>query len=110
MKKIGKVLQQILSGGFLTHQGVRRYYPFLLFIVALILIWIGNTYSYRHTSHKIAALKTELELDKNELQNLERARTCMYKPSYLIEKLAEDDDTTSIIKMPQNATYKIVVN
>jgi len=110
MKKIGKVLRLIITGGILTRPEVKRYYPFLLFIVALILIWIGNTYAYRHTSHKIDALKAELKLDKNTLQNLERARTTMYKPSYLIEKLADDDDITSTIKMPQNSTYKIVVN
>ena len=110
MKKIGKVLQLIISGGILARPEVRRYYPFLMFIVVLILFWIGNTYSYRHTSHKIRELREELKLDKNTLQNLDRERTCMYKPSYLIEKLAEDDDITSNIKMPQKSTYKIIVD
>ena len=109
MKKIGKVIWLIISGGGLTRPEVKRYYPFLMFIVILILFWIGNTYAYRHTSHKIKEMKAELRIDKNKLQNLERARTYMYKPSYLIEKLAEDDEISNI-KMPHNATYKIIVD
>jgi hypothetical protein len=44
MKKFLKILQQILSGKFLTTTVARRYYPFLLFVAALALVWIAITY------------------------------------------------------------------
>jgi hypothetical protein len=109
MKKFGKVIQQILSGGILTHPKVRRYYSFLLFIFALALLWIGNTYTYMHTWRKVEIVKKSLSDSTAILQKMEIEFTNKSKPSQLLEKLKQDKDRADI-KMAHNAVYKIVVD
>jgi len=108
MKKIGKIIQQILSGSVLTHEKMQRNYPFLLFIVVLAVFWIGNTYTFMHTAQKINEVEKEFIEATDRLQKMEGDFTEKYKPSRLVEKLAQDS-TTSKIKMANNATYKIIV-
>ena len=112
MKKNLKTLQHIpktlISGDFLKLPKVRRMYPFLLFMVVLALIWIGNTYSAIHTLQEIKTVEKELEVAKSQLQKQEGTYADISKPSRLVEELGRDKDTAKI-KMAHSNTYKIIV-
>lgn len=105
MKKFFKVLQNILSGGFLTHPEARRLYPFLLFIAILSLLWIANTYSAMKIQNNIKKTQETLMSKKTTLAQQEKYYTGNILLSQLVEALAKDS-----IKIAHNATYKIIVN
>jgi hypothetical protein len=105
MKKTFKVLQSILSGGFLDRPEVRRLYPFFLFLVVVALFWIANTYSAISIQKEIADTKEKLKRETDALKRQETIYTNNSQPSQLIEKLGRDS-----IKMAHNATHKIIVS
>jgi uncharacterized membrane protein YciS (DUF1049 family) len=104
MKKFLKIVQQILSGNILIV--MRRYYPFLLFVFGLALIWIATTYSAMHTLREIKKMETELKVKKVELKEQQNIYTQKSQPAHLLERLKNAKDT---IKMAHGNTYKIIV-
>jgi len=104
MKKFGKILQKILSGKILEHPKVSRYYPFMLFLVILALIWIANTYRYIHIRQEIATVKKSLADSTAILKKQETDFTGHATLSNLVEKLE-----TKKIKIAHDNTYKIIV-
>lgn len=110
MKKFFKIIQQILSGGFLTLPEVRRIYPFLLFLVVLALFWIGNTYAALQLRREFEKTEETLKVATEELQKLEKSYAERAKrPSQLVKKLAQDS-AASKLKMSHDGVYKIIVN
>lgn len=101
-------MQQILSGSILTRPGVRRYYPFLLFIAALALIWIAITYSAMQTLREIKEVEKNLEIAKVDLKQQQNIDIKNSQPSYLLEGLKNTKDSVAI-KMAYSNTYKIIV-
>ncbi|MCL2511376.1 MAG: FtsL-like putative cell division protein [Bacteroidales bacterium] len=105
MKKFFKVLWQIISGEFLKHPELRPVYPFLLFLVVLALLWIGNTYTFFSTSGKIEKTKAEIGLAVVALKEREKIYSGLSVPSRLVERL----DSVQI-KMSYDNIYRVVVN
>jgi len=105
MKKVLKFLQSILSGGILTHPKTRSLYPFLLFIAALALLWIANTYAALSIRNDIKKTQETLMSKKTTLAQQEKYYTGNILLSQLVEALAKDS-----INIAHNATHKIIVN
>jgi len=106
--KFLKILQQILSGKFLTSSGMRRYYPLLLFIAALALIWITITYSAMQTRREIGEVESKLKIAEVDLKKQKNIYTKNSRPSQLLERLKDTKDSVEI-KMAHGNTYKIIV-
>jgi hypothetical protein len=60
-KRISKGIKTILDGDFLTRERMIRNLPFLLFLGALAMIYISNTYYAEKTFREIEATRKELK-------------------------------------------------
>jgi hypothetical protein len=106
--KFLKVVRQILSGGFLTTNRMRSYYPFLLFIAVLALVWIAINYSAINTLKKITATEKALDVATDKLQKQQNIYTQNSIPSKLLAKLEKTSDSAKMERAHSNI-YKIVV-
>ena len=58
---VSKTINAMISGEFLTRKGVIKFMPFILFVTALFLTYIGIGYYFENTLREQVEVKKELE-------------------------------------------------
>jgi len=87
---LGTALNKIyhfLSGDFLTKENFAKQFPFILYIIFLLMILIASSYHVENTNSQIRSLTRQIEQYHTEHIYLKAAITKETKQSSLVEKL-----------------------
>lgn len=63
---VGKTVQNVLGGNFLSREGAVRLLPYFLFLTILLMFYIANTYYAERTERDIQSLRKSLKELRNE--------------------------------------------
>lgn len=83
---VGKGFQNVVSGEFLSKEGVLKNLPFLLFVAFLMVLYIGYGYYVDNTVREIAAEEREGDKLYSDLQSLME----LYDRESLRSKVAQE--------------------
>lgn len=83
---VGKGFQNVVSGEFLSKEGVLKNLPFLLFVAFLMVVYIGYGYYVDNTVREIAAEEREGDKLYSDLQSLME----LYDRESLRSKVAQE--------------------
>ncbi len=86
---LGRILQSILDGTFLTRENFIRSIPFLFFLAFLAIIYIANTYYAEKTVKSIDRAKKELKELRYEHITVKSELMYLSKQSEVARRLAE---------------------
>lgn len=76
-----------LSGDFLTKENFAKQFPFILYIIFLLMILIASSYHVENTNSQIRSLTRQIEQYHTEHIYLKAAITKETKQSTLVDKL-----------------------
>ncbi|MBM3403899.1 MAG: hypothetical protein FJY10_03315 [Bacteroidetes bacterium] len=83
----GRRLAHFLGGEYLSRDRVKRFYPFLIYLAFLCILYISNTYYAEKTIRKISRTKSQIdELTVERIAVMQQLQT-LQRASYLAEKL-----------------------
>lgn len=85
--KIDKSLQNVLGGGFLTREKALSLLPFLMFLAAIALFYIGNNYVAEKKIREIEDLNSELKELRYEYITVKSELMFLSKQSQVAKKL-----------------------
>lgn len=105
-KKKGKVatalnnIYRFLSGDFLTKENFAKQFPFILYIIFLLMLLVASSYHMENTNSQIRSLTKKIEQYHTQHIYLKAAITRESKQSTLVEKLKyrEIKESTQPIK------------
>lgn len=87
---LGSALNKIyhfLSGDFLAKENFAKQFPFILYIIFLLMVLIASSYHVENTNSQIRSLTRQIEQYHTEHIYLKAAITKETKQSTLVEKL-----------------------
>lgn len=101
--KVATVLNNIyrfLSGDFLTKENFAKQFPFILYIIFLLMLLVASSYHMENTNNQIRVLTKKIEQYHTQHIYLKAAITKEIKQSTLVEKLKhrEIKESTQPIK------------
>ncbi len=83
--------EDLLSGDILTRKSVMKQLPFMLFIVALMMIYIANQHKYVAVHREFGQLKKEVEVLRFKSMEL-RAELMKYsRQSQVLQRISDRD-------------------
>ncbi len=86
-QRVARSVTGVIAGTFLTRQNVAKQLPFLIFIMVLAMIYIGNSYSAEKRDLAIERVKKENEMLRYE-HVLTKSRLTNYsRPPEVARKL-----------------------
>lgn len=85
--KVNKVFIEFMGGGVLSRKGFVKLFPFLLYVVLLLMIYITNIYIAEDMSREIAKLNHDVENRHVEYIYLKSEITEITKQSNLVKNL-----------------------
>ena len=88
--KLGVALNNVyhfLSGDFLTKENFAKQFPFILYIVFLLMVLVASSYHVENTHSQIRSLTKQIEEYHTQHIYLKAAITRETKQSTLVEKL-----------------------
>jgi len=88
-KKLGRSLHSILDGTFLTKDKFMRAMPFIVFLMALGVLYISNIFNVERTKRQIDNLEEELRELRYEYISSRSKLMYESKPSEIVIKLKE---------------------
>lgn len=99
-------IRSLFSGSILTQSGLVRQFPFILFLVVLALIYIGNRFHAERLARKLSKIQTEVKdlcseqiTTASELMNISR-------PSEVIRLLDKKNIGLSLPETPPKVLTK----
>lgn len=88
-KKVGKSMQSVLDGTFLSRAKFRRALPFIIFLMILGVLYISNMFRVERTKRQIDNLEEELRELRYEYITSRSKLMFKSKPSEVAVKLEE---------------------
>jgi hypothetical protein len=104
-QKAGKSMHSMLDGTFLTRSWFRRSIPYVIFLMALAILYITNIFQVEKTKRQIDDLEEELKELRYEYISSRSRLMYESKPSEVARKLEE-----SGIRESRKAPEKIVIS
>lgn len=86
-KSAVKVAKSAVTGEFLEKKGVRRYFPFLLFVAALSILVIANDYYAERMYRKRKSLQKDIEFYYSMYEAERTRKVDSTRQSNLVKKL-----------------------
>lgn len=104
-KKVGKSMQSLLDGTFLSRAKFRRALPFIIFLMILGVLYISNMFRVERSKRQIDNLEEELRELRYEYITSRSRLMYKSKPSEIAVKLEETGIRESMVP-----PKKIMVN
>jgi hypothetical protein len=86
-QQVARSLTGVIAGTFLTRENVVRQLPFLIFIMVLAMIYIGNSYSAEKLDMTIERIKKENDVLRYEYVLTKSRLTNYSRPPEVARKL-----------------------
>ena len=86
---IGPVVRDILSGEFLTKEGVTRHIPYLIFVSVLFIVYIAMGYQFERLEREKLKTKRQLEELSAEYKTLKAEFETQLQQSTVEQNIAE---------------------
>jgi hypothetical protein len=96
-KKVGKSMQSMLDGTFLSRAKFRRALPFIIFLMVLGVVYISNMFHVERTKRQIDNLEEELRELRYEYISSRSKLMYKSKPSEIAIKLEETGIHESLV-------------
>ena len=86
---IGPIIRDVISGEFLTRQGVTRHIPYLIFVSTLFIVYIAMGYQFERLEREKLKTKRQLEELSAEYKTLKAEFEIQLQQSTVEQNIAE---------------------